>query len=886
MDCLFKWANLLCQIFLETFFRLLLVLNCETRYKLASESVVHDRRQPVHQRDVVAYFAARRLSTPLYYDVRRTSMSGYFSEHTQKPLNSERAYLKTPGNCETRYKLASESVVHDRRQPVHQRDVVAYFAARRLSTPLYYDVRRTSMSGYFSEHTQKPLNSERAYLKTPGNCETRYKLASESVVHDRRQPVHQRDVVAYFAARSLTYLSESCSMSSASWSGTAWWMTYVRARRVQRQVIVSCPIRHSIQVFTEPSDLDIEVPGFTRAAGVLDQQDPLRSNPRSLHHRPVHTSAMKNSFVYVATDLSDTSLPANFQAEIERVLKNVDMTNDKMLEKMFELMNRLMNKVEGLCTSVKELDLRVSEQEAKSSTPSISPIKEDFGELYYESCYVKATSSGDIEGVDDLASCSETRRSSSLTDLLRRQRNFSWRLCVPVCGGEIVDLISVGPAGPTHQPHGDFDVEIGRLSEDLNAVADWAGDNHLSLNAAKTKVMILGSKYFIDQLDAITTTKVQIHGTELPYSSEVKSLGVWLHSNLDWGNHVDRVARRIQGGEKRALRQCRRALSPSIRKDLVESLVFPHLDYACVVYNDLFDYQNLQLQRALNACVRFVVGTIGWRDHVTPHRLQLGDIGVFKKLKPDPCIPSPHISHPPSCPTPARRRHRTTFTQVYPSVETILNFSLCHIIKIYYPYLCSLVLLEGGPNDIRVQRQVIVSCPIRHSIQVFTEPSDLDIEVPGFTRAAGVLDQQDPLRSNPRSLHHRPVHTSAMKNSFVYVATDLSDTSLPANFQAEIERVLKNVDMTNDKMLEKMFELMNRLMNKVEGLCTSVKELDLRVSEQEAKSSTPSISPIKEDFGELYYESCYVKATSSGDIEGVDDLASCSETRRSSSLTD
>ncbi|XP_014225510.1 homeobox protein prophet of Pit-1-like [Trichogramma pretiosum] len=41
----------------------------------------------------------------------------------------------------------------------------------------------------------------------------------------------------------------------------------------------------------------------------------------------------------------------------------------------------------------------------------------------------------------------------------------------------------------------------------------------------------------------------------------------------------------------------------------------------------------------------------------------LGDIGVFKKLKPDPCIPSPHISHPPSCPTPARRRHRTTFTQ-------------------------------------------------------------------------------------------------------------------------------------------------------------------------------------------------------------------------------
>lgn len=41
--------------------------------------------------------------------------------------------------------------------------------------------------------------------------------------------------------------------------------------------------------------------------------------------------------------------------------------------------------------------------------------------------------------------------------------------------------------------------------------------------------------------------------------------------------------------------------------------------------------------------------------------------GAFKKLKPDPCASSPHIGHTPttaSCPTPARRRHRTTFTQV------------------------------------------------------------------------------------------------------------------------------------------------------------------------------------------------------------------------------
>lgn len=57
-----------------------------------------------------------------------------------------------------------------------------------------------------------------------------------------------------------------------------------------------------------------------------------------------------------------------------------------------------------------------------------------------------------------------------------------------------------------------------------------------------------------------------------------------------------------------------------------------------------------------------------------------GAEGAFKKLKPDPCASSPHIGHTPttaSCPTPARRRHRTTFTQVCLTIfrfSTIINF--------------------------------------------------------------------------------------------------------------------------------------------------------------------------------------------------------------------
>ncbi|CAB0038671.1 unnamed protein product, partial [Trichogramma brassicae] len=69
---------------------------------------------------------------------------------------------------------------------------------------------------------------------------------------------------------------------------------------------------------------------------------------------------------------------------------------------MFEMMNRLMNKVEGLCTSVRELDLRVSEQEAKSSAP-VSPIKEDLENMrqkYTKNIYRKMLERTFVRGLN------------------------------------------------------------------------------------------------------------------------------------------------------------------------------------------------------------------------------------------------------------------------------------------------------------------------------------------------------------------------------------------------------------------------------------------------------------------------------------------------------
>ena len=164
---------------------------------------------------------------------------------------------------------------------------------------------------------------------------------------------------------------------------------------------------------------------------------------------------------------------------------------------------------------------------------------------------------------------------------------------------------------------------IAALSRDATAVADWAAANGLNLNIAKTKAIILGSKYFTSQLDLNSIPKISVSGRDLPYELEVKSLGVLITPSLNWSTHVNQCLRRINRSLY-TLRHFKHALTRSLRQNLVESLVIPHFDYACVVYHDLDDTRELKLKRALHACIRFIYGNIPRRAHITPYRLELG----------------------------------------------------------------------------------------------------------------------------------------------------------------------------------------------------------------------------------------------------------------------
>ena len=103
-------------------------------------------------------------------------------------------------------------------------------------------------------------------------------------------------------------------------------------------------------------------------------------------------------------------------------------------------------------------------------------------------------------------------------------------------------------------------------------------------------------------------------------------------NSLDWQVHARLVTRKVFRTHF-TLRFFRQALSRDIRKHLVKSLAFPLFDYASPVYHHLDDARVKKLEMTMNACVRFVIGNIPRRGHVTPHRLALGWLSAARRCE-------------------------------------------------------------------------------------------------------------------------------------------------------------------------------------------------------------------------------------------------------------
>lgn len=100
---------------------------------------------------------------------------------------------------------------------------------------------------------------------------------------------------------------------------------------------------------------------------------------------------------------------------------------------------------------------------------------------------------------------------------------------------------------------------------------------------------------------------ISIDDDEIPLASSVKNLGVWFDERMSWTRHVTSVCGRVYWLLHR-LWKIAWAVPQKTRLTMVKALVFPTISYGITVIRSMSSKCMLKLERALNACTRFVLG--------------------------------------------------------------------------------------------------------------------------------------------------------------------------------------------------------------------------------------------------------------------------------------
>ena len=143
------------------------------------------------------------------------------------------------------------------------------------------------------------------------------------------------------------------------------------------------------------------------------------------------------------------------------------------------------------------------------------------------------------------------------------------------------------------------------LNAELAYLHEWLNVNKLSLNIAKTELMLIGSR---QRLSATTTghsLTVQIKGHEIDRVPHTKSLGVHIDQNLSWSKHVNETAKIVSSGIG-ALKRLRPFICEDTAILLYRALIEPYFDYCCPVWDGLSNELADKLQKLQNRAIRVI----------------------------------------------------------------------------------------------------------------------------------------------------------------------------------------------------------------------------------------------------------------------------------------
>ena len=142
------------------------------------------------------------------------------------------------------------------------------------------------------------------------------------------------------------------------------------------------------------------------------------------------------------------------------------------------------------------------------------------------------------------------------------------------------------------------------LTPELNNLSYWLKAKKLSLNVAKTDLMIIRSRQRLSaQCDDV---EIRIDDQIIKRVDYTKSLGLTIDAQLSWGKHVEEICKKVSSAIGAIIR-VRPFMSKETAIQIYNALFMPHFDDYSPVWDCLSGYLSDKLQKLQNRAARVII---------------------------------------------------------------------------------------------------------------------------------------------------------------------------------------------------------------------------------------------------------------------------------------
>ena len=141
------------------------------------------------------------------------------------------------------------------------------------------------------------------------------------------------------------------------------------------------------------------------------------------------------------------------------------------------------------------------------------------------------------------------------------------------------------------------------INPELSNLNRWLKANKLSLNVAKTELMITGSRQRLHTQSG--EIDIEIDGEKIKRIDHTKSLGLITDDRLSWSKHVEGISRKVSSSIG-ALKRVRPFISINTALQIYNALILPHFDYCRPVWDCLSSQLSDTLQMLQNRRARVI----------------------------------------------------------------------------------------------------------------------------------------------------------------------------------------------------------------------------------------------------------------------------------------